>query len=195
MFGGLRWQTPIDGLSVALEHSSDDYSVEARSGVDPAKDPWSIGVNWKPNPNLNLGIATINGKGLAFNMTAVLDPRGPDLWPKSRWTPPAAQKGSVSAFSRSGVTPLALGQAEDNCTATISAAGVRSAAVAVERSGQALAVEGCATAQVLVAREGMVLSETRLDLSGAEPVVVSSAAAAPGMGGATALQQPAGGVT
>lgn len=191
LFGGLRWQTPVEGLSLAVEYSSDNYAAEERFGVTRSDTPWNIGVAWQPRPDLTLGLATMGGQGIAFNVAAVLDPRGPDLFPKATWTLPDTAVGGAARFDGSGVTPLSLGRVADGCTATVAASDVRSAAVAVDRAGRALAADGCAEARVRVARAGLMLSETRLDLSGGDPVVLASGAAAPGLAGDAAIPAPA----
>ncbi len=190
LFGGVRWQTPWEGLSVAVEYSSDDYSAEGPFGVSPAKTPWSIGLNWKPRPDLNIGLAAMNGRGIAFNLTAILNPRGQDLVPKPEWTPPANRSDIAETLAGSGVVPLAYGELRDACRLDVSASGVRSAAVAVDRAGRALAMEGCDNASVRVVREDMALSEIRLDLSGPEPKIVSVGPAT-GSVATDALRQPA----
>ncbi|MCV2877642.1 YjbH domain-containing protein [Sedimentimonas flavescens] len=191
VFGGLRWQTPVDGLSLAVEYSSDDYSAEAPFGVSSAEQPWSLGLNWKTNPNLNIGLAALNGRGVALSLTSVLDPRGPDLFPKAPWVPRSGGSNVADAFDGSGVAPMAFGSAGEHCTATIEVRGVRSAAVAIDRAGRALAREGCRAASVRIAREGMTLSETQLDLTQAEPVVLGAEPAGPGSEPARRIVEPA----
>lgn len=173
LFGGVRWQTPWKGLSLAVEYSSDDYSAEGPFGVSPATSPWSIGLNWKPRPDLNVSLAAMNGRGLAFDLTAVLNPRGLDMVPKPDWAPAAGKPDIAGTLAGSGVVPLAYGTSRGDCTLDVSASGVRSASVAVGRAGRALAAEGCGHASVRIIREDLALSETRLDLTGPEPEVLS----------------------
>lgn len=173
VFGGLRWQTPVDGLSLAIEYSSDDYSAEAPFGVSGVKSPWSVGLNWKPRSDLNIGLAALNGRGLAFNLTAIIDPQGPDVVPKREWVPKAGQSVIAGTMAGAGVVPLAYEQSEGDCELAVSAAGVRSASVAVERTGRAMKADGCSHATIHLVHEGMSLSETHLDLPGKQPKVVS----------------------
>lgn len=190
LFGGLRWQTPVEGLSLAVEYSSDDYSAEAPFGVRPARTPWSVGLNWSPAPWVNVGLHALNGNGIAFNVTTLVNPRGPDLRPKPAWQPPSGATGT-SALVGSGVTPLAFGRADDPCRVTITTDGVRSAATGVDRAGRALQATGCTAGTVRVADRGLVLSETRMDLTGDVPVILATGPATPDETWAAPVAQPA----
>lgn len=190
LFGGLRWQTPVEGLSLAVEYASDDYSAEAPFGVARAASPWSVGLNWAPAPGLALGLHAFQGGGLAFNLAAQINPRDPDLRAKPDWQPPAGTRG-VAAFQGSGVTPLALGRRDDTCRAAVDADGVRAAAVGVDRAARALAAQGCTSGTLRLVRDGLALSETRVDLSGEDPVILGSGPAAPDASWAAPVGRPA----
>lgn len=186
LFGGLRWTTSVDGVTLAVEYGSDDYSAEASFGVAPTASRWSAGVDWTPRPGTHVGLHMLNGTGLAFSITTLLNPRGPDISAKPAWESPKGVN-PVAAFEGSGIVPLALGRTGDECRATITIGNVRSAAVATDRAGRALLAQGCTTGRLRIAHEGMVFSETRLDLTGDAPIVLSSGAASPAGTGEAAL--------
>lgn len=56
-FGGIEYFTPIDGLSLKADYTSFRYDAERAAGDYHAPPPWSIGVNYKPTPWIDLGLA------------------------------------------------------------------------------------------------------------------------------------------
>lgn len=57
-FGGVQYFTPINGLSLMADWSSDGWSAERRAYDDfKAPAPWSIGAAYSPVPFLQTGIA------------------------------------------------------------------------------------------------------------------------------------------
>jgi hypothetical protein len=57
IFGGIEYFTPIDGLSLKLDYSSYRYEAEEAATDFKAPAPWSVGLNYKPKPWIDLGIA------------------------------------------------------------------------------------------------------------------------------------------
>jgi hypothetical protein len=56
-FGGVEYFTPIDGLSLKFDYSSFRYDAETQGTDFDAPEPWSVGLNYKPKPWIDLGIA------------------------------------------------------------------------------------------------------------------------------------------
>lgn len=58
LFGGVEYMTPIDGLSLMADWSSDGWSAERRAYEEfKAPAPWSIGAAYSPLPYVQTGLA------------------------------------------------------------------------------------------------------------------------------------------
>ncbi len=76
-FGGFEWQTPIDGLSMKAEYSSDAYVDEAAAGGFTPSVPYSFGVEYAPWGGVHFGAYYLNGKSIAFGLTFSGNPDDP----------------------------------------------------------------------------------------------------------------------
>lgn len=95
VFGGAAWRTPLDGLTVTAEYSSDDHAVERRE--DPANrrpSPFAVGASWRPFPGLleplEIAAATAGGRDVMLRATLRLGPE--KLAPERPGPPPAVPK-------------------------------------------------------------------------------------------------------
>ena len=78
LFGGLVWHTPIDGVSLIAEYSSDKYQVEqtfqtAQADFKP-RSQMNFGVSYQPFDNLTLGLDWLYGKHVAGTIAFQTDP-------------------------------------------------------------------------------------------------------------------------
>jgi hypothetical protein len=78
LFGGLAWRTPIDGLSLVGEYSSDAYRHESRVGNFTPHSQFNVGLSYQPADDITLGLAwlygdTISGT-LSFQLNPAVDP-------------------------------------------------------------------------------------------------------------------------
>lgn len=92
VFGGVAWRTPLDGLTLTLEYSPDDYTAERRDdpfGRQPS--PFIVGAAWRPFPQrfrgLEIAAATAGGKDVMLRTTVRLYP---DMLKFERPGPPPA---------------------------------------------------------------------------------------------------------
>lgn len=68
-FGGIAWRTPVNGLSVLAEYSSDKYSREAvfKGGLK-VRSPLNIGLSYKPFDALSLSAGWFYGTTYGFTV-------------------------------------------------------------------------------------------------------------------------------
>ena len=95
-FGGLEWQTPIDGLSVKAELSSDDYSRDWRFSSYEVNAPINIGVEYRPWEGVELGAYAMYGSTFGLRATFNANPARP-------LTPPDARSGPLPVAPRSPI--------------------------------------------------------------------------------------------
>lgn len=74
VFGGLTWDTPIDGLVLIGEFSSDKYSYEAVKGNFSTRSQFNFGASYQVNDYLDAGISWLYGRSLAFNFALAVNP-------------------------------------------------------------------------------------------------------------------------
>jgi hypothetical protein len=73
LFGGVTWNTPIDGLSVIAEYSSDAYELEASANTYAPKNPFNFGVSYQVTNSINAGLDWLYGNTLAGHFSIALD--------------------------------------------------------------------------------------------------------------------------
>jgi hypothetical protein len=105
-FGGLEWQTPIDGLSVKAELSSDDYSRDWQFSSHEVNAPINIGVEYRPWEGVELGAYAMYGSTFGLRATFTGNPIQPLAPPDARNGPlpiaPRAMPASPTAAARFG---------------------------------------------------------------------------------------------
>jgi hypothetical protein len=76
LFGGVIWHTPLDGLSVLAEYSSDAYTLEHTIGAHAftPKNQVNIGASYQVTPNVSLGLDWLYGTSFGANIAFQLDP-------------------------------------------------------------------------------------------------------------------------
>jgi hypothetical protein len=55
IFGGIEYNTPIEGLSLKLEYDSHEYTSEALENTLPDTGPINFGINFRPAPWIDFG--------------------------------------------------------------------------------------------------------------------------------------------
>ena len=78
LFGGLVWHTPINGLSLIAEYSSDKKQVEqtfqtAQADFKP-RNQMNFGISYQPADNVTLGLDWLYGKHVAGTIAFQTDP-------------------------------------------------------------------------------------------------------------------------
>ena len=75
VFGGLQWQTPIDGLQLLAEYSSDKYTYEGyyAQGMH-ARAPVNVGLSYRPSDTVALTAGWFYGTTYGFTISLSGDP-------------------------------------------------------------------------------------------------------------------------
>ena len=87
-FGGLVYNTPIDGLSLITEYSSDGYRLEASRGSFVPKSQVNYGASYQLTDNIAFGLDWIYGTSISGNFSLRLDPTRPEYPTKIDIPPP-----------------------------------------------------------------------------------------------------------
>ncbi len=103
LFGGVVWQTPIEGLKAIVEYSGDKYVTEDGLSLYSPETQWNFGLSYRYDSMLEGSLAYLYGDTISFRVSLRLDPtvetmkvmEPPPLPPSVR---PAEQRpGGVSA--------------------------------------------------------------------------------------------------
>lgn len=86
-FGGVEWATPIDGLTLKAEYSSDAYEAEEAGGFD-RKSPFNFGLTYEATENLLASAYYMYGSTVGAQLTFTGNPRKP-LAPQDLGSGPA----------------------------------------------------------------------------------------------------------
>jgi hypothetical protein len=79
VFGGLTWRTPVDGLSLIIENSSDGYSVERARGSFKPNSQINYGMSYQLTDNVTLGVGYLYGNTFNANVSFQFDPTRPQF--------------------------------------------------------------------------------------------------------------------
>jgi hypothetical protein len=74
IFGGITWDTPISGLDLIAEYSSDNYSDEVAKGVMKVRSPVNIGLSYAPMDDLRIQAGWLYGATFGASLTYIKDP-------------------------------------------------------------------------------------------------------------------------
>ncbi len=86
LFGGVNWRTPIEGLTLSAEYSSDRYSEEQRRGNFRSRSPFNFGAHYQIFEKSTLSVSWLQGQSIAAAFSVQMDPLG-DPFPQ-RLGPP-----------------------------------------------------------------------------------------------------------
>lgn len=67
LFGGIEYQTPLEGLSIKLEYEGNDYTKDT-AGILEQESKWNIGTVYKYN-NWDFGLSYQRGNTVGFNLS------------------------------------------------------------------------------------------------------------------------------
>lgn len=77
VFGGVEWQTPLDGLTFKAEYSSDQYTREVAAGDVSRDSPFNFGLEYKNKRNLGIGLYWVHGSEIALRFSAAINVKRP----------------------------------------------------------------------------------------------------------------------
>jgi len=107
LFGGLIWSSPIEGLSLLAEYSSDDYTGERNYRPEiKMRSPVNLGLSYRPLETFSVSAGWYYGSTYGFTLTLSADPRaeypsavrmGPAIPPPALRTDEQKQK-AISAL-------------------------------------------------------------------------------------------------
>ncbi|MBK7687399.1 MAG: YjbH domain-containing protein [Rhodocyclaceae bacterium] len=69
LFGGVQYQTPVDGLLVKLEYDGNDYQHEPQFNNQTRRSPINLGVVYRVTPTIDLNAGIERGNTLMFGLT------------------------------------------------------------------------------------------------------------------------------
>ena len=81
LFGGVVWHTPVDGLSLAAEYSSDRYVTERLSGNFAPRNQFNFGASYLLFDHASVGLEWLYGRSIGISLSLQTDPtkpQGPD---------------------------------------------------------------------------------------------------------------------
>ena len=74
LFGGLIWHTPVQGLSLLTEYSSDNSTLETSRNTFKPNNQLNLGVSYQATTNTTLGFDWLYGASFGGNIAFQLDP-------------------------------------------------------------------------------------------------------------------------
>lgn len=74
IFGGVEYLTPIKGLKLTAEYSSDAYLVERSRGISNAEFPINFGISYRYGDNMEFGASLVQGNVFAMRFTMQMNP-------------------------------------------------------------------------------------------------------------------------
>ncbi|HVV27167.1 MAG TPA: YjbH domain-containing protein [Rhizomicrobium sp.] len=87
IFGGLSWRTPLDGLVLSAEYSSDAYSLEESRGTFRPRSQVNFGAAYEAFDHMTLSLDWLYGESIGGGITFDLDPVH-DPYPQRMGAPP-----------------------------------------------------------------------------------------------------------
>ena len=74
VFGGLEWQTPVDGLTFKIEYSDDEYSRERELGSFSPNIPFNFGLEYRPLEGVEIGTYYMYGSEIGVRLSLSANP-------------------------------------------------------------------------------------------------------------------------
>jgi hypothetical protein len=150
-FGGINWRTPLDGLTLTAEYSSDAMTVEASSGNFRPHSQFSYGATYQLSNSVFVGLDWLYGTSLGATLTFTLDPYLTPF-PQKIGTPQPTvavrtqeqQQAALNNLQRSGISDQRKAQLTDEFANTLYLSGVSD----VRISGRQLVLLGDGTASL-----------------------------------------------
>jgi hypothetical protein len=96
MFGGLSYDTPIRGVTLKLEYSSDAYSLQSMyTGIDYSF-PLNVGLSYRGFDWFDIGVSLMHGRDFGLRISTLIDPQV-DIWPARIDPPPRFRAREANA--------------------------------------------------------------------------------------------------
>ena len=77
IFGGINWRTPVEGLTLSAEYSSDSYEEEEMRGNFAPRSQINYGASYQIADGITLGLDWLYGRSIGGNISFQLDPTKP----------------------------------------------------------------------------------------------------------------------
>ena len=74
LFGGVVWHTPVKNLSLIVEYSSDNYSLERSRGGFTPRNQMNYGASYQIGDNISIGLDWLYGRSVGGNILFQLNP-------------------------------------------------------------------------------------------------------------------------
>jgi hypothetical protein len=91
LFGGITWHTPLDGLALTAEYSSDAYTLQASRGNLIPRSQVNYGLAYDLSEQTTIGLSWLYGTTLGGNIALRLDPVHPQYPQKIEPPPPPVE--------------------------------------------------------------------------------------------------------
>jgi hypothetical protein len=88
LFGGVQWQTPIEGFALSLEYSSDAYTLQSSRGNFTPRSQVNYGLTYNFSDQSQAGLYWLYGTSLGGSFSMKLDPVHPQFPQKIEPPPP-----------------------------------------------------------------------------------------------------------
>lgn len=75
IFGGVEWRSPVDGLTLKAEYSSDAYTLEEATGQYEQSSPLNFGAEYTTRSGIRFGGYYMYGGDLGFQVSFTTDPK------------------------------------------------------------------------------------------------------------------------
>lgn len=112
LFGGVSWETPIPGLTLLAEYSSDTYSIETQQHVFKPATQVNFGVSYQVTSSIQAGAAFMYGRTPMLRLSATLDPIHEPYNRRLGATPPPAAIRSDAELARIARENLAASESD-----------------------------------------------------------------------------------
>lgn len=73
LFGGVQWQTPIEGLRLKIEYDGNDYQSEPLANNQDVDSPINVGLVYRALNKLDVGLGYERGNTVTANLTTYLN--------------------------------------------------------------------------------------------------------------------------
>jgi hypothetical protein len=109
LFGGVTWHTPIDGLSLTAEYSSDAYTLQRQQGNFTPLSQVNYALTYALNNTTEFSFAWLYGRSFGGEISFEMDPTG-DSFPTRIGAPPPPAPSPRSPEQQQEALAAILGQ-------------------------------------------------------------------------------------
>jgi len=105
LFGGVAWATPVDGLSLVGEYSSDAYTEETANGAFRPHTQLNLGLSYQLADTVNASVSWLYGRAVGGSLSFQMDPVH-DPYPQRLGTPPPEPRVRTAEEQRAALENL-----------------------------------------------------------------------------------------